>query len=95
MSFHSIVENYRDFDFPRFFAGVTGAMVERSLARDTLSPTDFLVLLSPKAGEYLEAMGRAFDLAVRAGRTAYLAGQAEPSLAASASSPLTGFLHEH
>ena len=42
-----------------------------------------------------EAMGRAFDLAVRAGRTAYLAGQAEPSLAASASSPLTGFLHEN
>jgi thiazole synthase len=42
-----------------------------------------------------EAMGAAFDLAVRAGRTAYLAGQAEPSLAAIASSPLTGFLHEH
>jgi thiazole synthase len=40
-----------------------------------------------------EAMGRAFDLAVRAGRTAYLAELAEPSPAAKASSPLTGFLH--
>ena len=40
-----------------------------------------------------EAMGRAFDLAVRAGRTAYLAELAEPSTGARASSPLTGFLH--
>jgi thiazole synthase len=40
-----------------------------------------------------EALGRAFDLAVRAGRTAYLAELAEPSPAARASSPLTGFLH--
>jgi 2-iminoacetate synthase len=60
MSFSSIIEHYRDFDFPGFFAGVNGAMVERSLARDTLSPTDFLTLLSPKAGEekYLEAMAQ-------------------------------------
>lgn len=42
-----------------------------------------------------EAMGAAFDLAVRAGRAAYLAGQAEISGAARASSPLTGFLHEN
>ncbi len=39
-----------------------------------------------------EAMGRAFDLAVKAGRTAYLAELAEQSDAARASSPLTGFL---
>ncbi len=39
-----------------------------------------------------EAMGRAFDLAVRAGRTAYLARMAEESALARASSPLTGFL---
>jgi len=58
MSFHSIIEQYREFDFPRFFAGVTGEMVQRSLAREKLSPTDFLTLLSPKAGEYLEAMAQ-------------------------------------
>ena len=39
-----------------------------------------------------EAMGRAFDLAVKAGRTAYLAELAEQSGLAQASSPLTGFL---
>ena len=41
-----------------------------------------------------EAMGRAFDLAVRAGRIAYLAQMAEQSGVARASSPLTGFLDE-
>ena len=39
-----------------------------------------------------EAMGRAFDLAVRAGRAAYLAQMADESSLARASSPLTGFL---
>lgn len=39
-----------------------------------------------------EAMGRAFDLAVRAGRAAFLAELAEESSMARASSPLTGFL---
>lgn len=60
MSFYSIIEHYRGFDFPSFFAGVTGEMVEQSLARDRLSANDLLVLLSPKAGEgrYLEAMAR-------------------------------------
>ena len=38
------------------------------------------------------AMGSAFDLAVRAGRSAWLAGPAGTSTAARASSPLTGFL---
>ena len=38
------------------------------------------------------AMGFAFDLAVRAGRSAWLAGPAGTSTAARASSPLTGFL---
>ena len=38
------------------------------------------------------AMGRAFGLAVEAGRTAYLAGLPVPLGRASASSPLTGFL---
>ncbi len=38
------------------------------------------------------AMGRAFDLAVKAGRAAFLAEMAEESSQARASSPLTGFL---
>jgi thiazole synthase len=41
-----------------------------------------------------EVMGRAFDLAVKAGRAAYLAEMAEASTLARASSPLTGFLDE-
>lgn len=40
------------------------------------------------------AMGRAFGLAVEAGRTAYLSGLGAVRQYASASSPLTGFLHE-
>ncbi len=39
------------------------------------------------------AMGRAFSLAVQAGRTAYLAEAAGQSVTARASSPLTGFLN--
>ena len=39
-------------------------------------------------------MARAFDLAVRAGRKAFLAGKAAPQKTAQASSPLTGFLEE-
>jgi thiazole synthase len=42
-----------------------------------------------------EAMGAAFSLAVRAGRTAYLAELAGTSATARASSPLTGFLNEN
>lgn len=41
-----------------------------------------------------QAMGRAFDLAVKAGRLAYLAEIAEESMVARASSPLTGFLDD-
>jgi len=40
------------------------------------------------------AMARAFKFAVRAGRTAFLAGMPGMSKIARASSPLTGFLHE-
>lgn len=40
------------------------------------------------------AMGRAFSMAVKAGRTAFLAGPGAIQEYASASSPLTGFLHD-
>ncbi len=39
-----------------------------------------------------QSMGRAFALAVEAGRAAYRAGLPAPAMVASASSPLTGFL---
>jgi len=39
-------------------------------------------------------MGRAFAMAVEAGRTAYVAGLAPRRAEAAASSPLTGFLRE-
>ena len=58
MSFLSCIEQYREFDFPQFFAGVSDNAVLRCLAKDTLSATDFLTLLSPKAGEHLEAMAQ-------------------------------------
>jgi thiazole synthase len=41
-----------------------------------------------------EAMGQAFDLAVKAGRIAYLSQLAETTVLAQASSPLTGFLDD-
>ena len=41
-----------------------------------------------------EAMGKAFAMAVEAGRMAYNANMAQTHEAAVASSPLTGFLHE-
>jgi thiazole synthase len=40
-----------------------------------------------------EAMGKAFSMAVEAGRMAYCAQLAETTQTAQASSPLTGFLH--
>lgn len=58
MSFYALVDQYENFDFPRYFEGVTGDAVERSLAKDKLGITDFLNLLSPKAAEYLEPMAQ-------------------------------------
>jgi 2-iminoacetate synthase len=58
MSFFTIVEQYRHLDFDRFFAQVTGAEVERVLAKDKPSPIDLLALLSPAALGHLEAMAR-------------------------------------
>ncbi len=74
MSFFSFIEQYREFDFPQFFAGVSDNAVLRCLAKDSLSATDFLTLLSPKAGEHLEVMAqKAHRLTVRNfGRTIQL-----------------------
>ena len=58
MSFYAQIEHYQHFDFHNFFNGVSDDAVLRCLAKDTLSSTDFLTLLSPKAGEHLEAMAQ-------------------------------------
>jgi len=56
MSFYTYIEQYHEFDFIKFFSGVTDEAIFRSLAKDTLSSTDFLTLLSPRASEHLEIM---------------------------------------
>ncbi len=74
MSFYATVERYRDFDFQDFFARVTPSQVDRALAADRLTETDFLVLLSPLAAGHLEAMAqKAHQLTVQYfGRTIQL-----------------------
>lgn len=52
-----------------------------------------LVNTAIATAQHPAAMGRAFALAVQAGRMAYLARMAEESAVARASSPLTGFLN--
>lgn len=58
MSFQAIINTYRDFDFHRYWSSVCGEDVERSLAKEKLSNTDFLNLLSPIASEYIEQMAQ-------------------------------------
>jgi len=66
MSFQETLSDYQGFDFDRFFAGVSNADVARSLARPSPGAMDFLTLLSPLAGEYLEAIAqRAQQLTVQ------------------------------
>ena len=49
MSFFSVLERYKDFSFSGYFDRVDDEQVERALAREALSPADFLTLLSPAA----------------------------------------------
>ena len=66
MSVYSVLEQYKDFDFPGFFAAVTDERVEAAIRKDRLAPVDFLTLLSPKAAGHLEAMAqRAHRLTVQ------------------------------
>ncbi|MGB3209403.1 MAG: 2-iminoacetate synthase ThiH [Desulforhopalus sp.] len=58
MSFYKKIEQYRQFDFPSYFDGVTPNFVEAVLAKETLSENDFLALLSPAASACLEQMAR-------------------------------------
>lgn len=66
MSIYETVKRYGQFDFAGFFAGVTAWDVERVLAADRLTESDFLTLLAPCAETRLEAMARrAHDLTVQ------------------------------
>ncbi|MFT3847124.1 MAG: radical SAM protein [Propionivibrio sp.] len=66
MSFQEWLSDYRDFDFDGFFAGVSDDDVARSLGRESPGATDFLTLLSPRAGDHLEAIAqRAQQLTVQ------------------------------
>ncbi|MGD9949080.1 MAG: 2-iminoacetate synthase ThiH [Desulfobulbus sp.] len=58
MSFYEVVEQYRNFDVPRFFDQVSDADIARVLVKEKPSPMDFLTLLSPLAAGHLEAMAR-------------------------------------
>lgn len=58
MSFYEVFSRYSDFSFDDFFAGVTDKDISKVLAKETLQPTDFLTLLSPKAGERLEEIAQ-------------------------------------
>ena len=56
MSFNEILEQYRSFQFQRFFGRVTEIDIDRALGKEVLRPEDFLALLSPLAAEHIEAM---------------------------------------
>lgn len=58
MSFYACLEQYRDFDFNRFWSMVSDADVLASLNRSKPGPMDFLTLLSPQAEGHLEAMAQ-------------------------------------
>jgi 2-iminoacetate synthase len=66
VSFFTLLEQYQDFDFQRFFGGITTEHVDRAL--NTVQPTelDFLALLSPAGALRLEEMARrAHELTVQ------------------------------
>lgn len=58
MSFYNVIERYEGFDFNRFFDQVTGSGVIRAVNKSRLTEMDYLALLSPRAGDYLEEMAR-------------------------------------
>lgn len=58
MSFYTVIERYRGFDFEGFFNTVTADRVAAALSKEKLTEHDFLTLLSPVAAGYLEAMAQ-------------------------------------
>lgn len=58
MSFYERYKQYADFDFDSFYKEITAEDVLRVLGKDKLTARDFMLLLSPAAGQYLESMAR-------------------------------------
>lgn len=56
MSFYEVLQQYRDFSFQHFLENVSDADIECIITKPSLSPFDFLSLLSPKAANHLEPM---------------------------------------
>ena len=54
MSFYEVLKKYDGFDFDAFFEQITDHDVKRAIAKNRLSETDYLVLLSPRAENFLE-----------------------------------------
>ena len=66
MTFFDELRRYDGFPFESFLGEVTDADIFRVLVKDHLTATDYLRLLSPRAGAHLEAMAqRAHELTVR------------------------------
>jgi 2-iminoacetate synthase len=58
MSFIDILDSYAEFGFQDFLRSRTDSDVRRALDRDSLSPMDFLTLLSSAAAGHLEGMAQ-------------------------------------
>jgi len=58
LTYYSVIDSYRSFDFEAHIRSITAQKIENILAQETLEPLDFLSLLSPAALPYLEVMAQ-------------------------------------
>lgn len=58
MGFYDVYKQYEGFDFEGFFQSRTPDDVRKALAKEHLEVTDYLTLLSPAAGNFLEEMAQ-------------------------------------
>lgn len=58
MSFSEIIDRYAAFDYQGFWQSRTDTHVRQCLSKEKLTPMEFLTLLSPAAGDHLEAMAQ-------------------------------------
>jgi len=56
MSFYEEVQRYENFDFSAFFDALTESDVKAAIEKPRLGSWNYLTLLSPLAGKYIEAM---------------------------------------
>lgn len=58
MSFYSILENWKTFDFYKYFDSLTEDEILTSIYKEKKNELDFLNLLSPEAKKFLEIMAQ-------------------------------------